>query len=126
MEVRKIFRLMVFNVLSHNRDDHAKNFAFLFQPGTGWRVSPGWRLSPGFDLTFSQGPGGEHTTAVCGEGRSPGAEQFSRVALSAGLGEKEAKQIVAEVRDAVARWPAFARDCGVRKTTAARIAKTVL
>ncbi|MFZ9004716.1 MAG: HipA domain-containing protein, partial [Robiginitalea sp.] len=28
-EVEKMFRLAVFNVLAHNRDDHAKNFSFL-------------------------------------------------------------------------------------------------
>lgn len=120
VEVRKLYRLMVFNVLAHNRDDHAKNFAFLFQPETGWR------LSPGFDLTFAEGPGGEHTTAVCGEGRSPGTEQFRRVADGAGLGVKEAAHMVEEVREAVSRWPAFARTCGVRKSTEARIAKALM
>jgi serine/threonine-protein kinase HipA len=28
-EVEKMYRLAVFNVLAHNRDDHAKNFSFL-------------------------------------------------------------------------------------------------
>jgi len=110
---------MVFNVLAHNRDDHAKNFAFLYRPESGWV------LSPGFDLTFAEGPGGEHTTAVCGEGREPGMEQFRRVAERAGLGVKESAHIIEEVRDAVSRWREFAQACGVRKRTEARIAKAL-
>jgi serine/threonine-protein kinase HipA len=27
-EVEKMYRLAVFNVMAHNRDDHAKNFSF--------------------------------------------------------------------------------------------------
>lgn len=119
VEVRKTFRLMVFNVLAHNRDDHAKNFAFLYKPGQGWL------LSPGFDLTFAEGPGGEHTTSVCGEGRSPGKEHFSRVAEGAGLDTAAAEKIVADVRKAVNRWPMFARACGVRKATWERMAKAI-
>lgn len=110
-EVRRVYRLMVFNVLAHNRDDHVKNIAFLYRP------EQGWLLAPGYDLTFAEGPGGEHATSVCGEGRSPGREHFRRVAEGAGIGADEAAQIVDEVRDAVNRWPSLARACGVRKAT---------
>lgn len=58
---------MVFNVLAHNKDDHAKNFAFLRDP-----VCPGqgvWRLAPAFDLTFNAGMNNNHTTAINGAGR---------------------------------------------------------
>ena len=49
-ECEKMFRYAVFNVLAHNRDDHAKNFSFLMD-------SQGqWKLSPAYDLTFSSGP----------------------------------------------------------------------
>jgi len=118
-QVLQVYRLMVFNVLAHNRDDHAKNFAFLFKPREGWQ------LAPGFDLTFAEGPGGEHTTSVCGEGHAPGNEHFHRIAEKAGIGSAEAGQIAAEVREAVSRWPSFARTCGVRKATVARIGKVL-
>lgn len=118
-QVLQVYRLMVFNVLAHNRDDHAKNFAFLFTPREGWR------LAPGFDLTFSEGPGGEHTTSVCGEGRAPGREHFKRIAEKADIGSAKAEQIVEEVREAVAQWPSFARTCGVRGATAKRIEKII-
>ncbi len=119
-EVRRVFRLMVFNVLAHNRDDHVKNFAFLYRPGQGWL------LAPGFDLTYAEGPGGEHTTTVCGEGCSPGNEHFSRVAEGAGLNADGAERIVQEVRDAISKWPSFARECGVRKVPRERISKAIM
>ncbi|MEI7900527.1 MAG: type II toxin-antitoxin system HipA family toxin [bacterium] len=118
-EVQRAYRLMLFNVLAHNRDDHAKNFSFLYTPDAGWR------LAPGFDLTFAEGPGGEHTTSVAGEGRAPGRAHFRRVAQAAGIGEEDAGRIEEEVRAAVGRWPVFARACGVRKPVWERIGKRV-
>jgi len=54
---------MVFNILSCNRDDHVKNFSYLMNS------SGEWALSPAYDITFSKGPGGEHSMTVDGEGR---------------------------------------------------------
>ena len=51
-EIEKMFRLAVFNVFSHNRDDHSKNFSFLMDH------MGEWKLSPAYDLTFSSGPRG--------------------------------------------------------------------
>jgi serine/threonine-protein kinase HipA len=39
-------RLMVFNALAHNHDDHSKNFAYLFDQGR-------WVLAPAYNLTFA-------------------------------------------------------------------------
>lgn len=52
-DVAAAFRLMVFNILAHNRDDHVKNFAFMLNDHNEWR------LTPAYDLTFAHGPGGE-------------------------------------------------------------------
>lgn len=43
----QIFRRAVFNVMSVNRDDHAKNFSFLLPEGESWR------LAPAYDVTHS-------------------------------------------------------------------------
>ncbi|AZD46460.1 type II toxin-antitoxin system HipA family toxin [Pseudomonas chlororaphis] len=66
-EVEKMARLMVFNGLAHNYDDHAKNFAFLYEEGQDG-LEGQWVLAPAYDLTFSTGMG-EHTTAFDGQGR---------------------------------------------------------
>ena len=47
-EVEKMFRLMCFNVFAHNRDDHSKNFSFIYD-----EELKKWKLSPAYDLTFS-------------------------------------------------------------------------
>jgi serine/threonine-protein kinase HipA len=83
-ETLKAFNRCVFNVLTHNRDDHAKNFAFILV------ADDQWRLSPAFDLTFSFGPGGEHSTSIAGEGRLPTRDHLMRVAKVGGIKEKDA------------------------------------
>ncbi|MGY4490739.1 type II toxin-antitoxin system HipA family toxin [Pseudomonas sp. TE3610] len=60
-EVEKMARLMVFNALAHNYDDHSKNFAFL-------RSGDGWVMAPAYDVTFSEGMG-EHSTSFAGKGK---------------------------------------------------------
>lgn len=61
-EVERMARLMVFNALAHNHDDHAKNFAFLHDQER-------WMLAPAYDLTFARMHGvDEHTTAFAGAG----------------------------------------------------------
>jgi serine/threonine-protein kinase HipA len=114
-EVMRLYRLMVFNVLAHNRDDHARQFSFLMDPGGVWR------LSPAYDLTFSEGPGGEHATTVAGEGRAPEQTHFVKVAQLLGDRPSQAMQIVEEVREAVARWPGIAADAGVSRASRSRI-----
>jgi hypothetical protein len=59
------YALACFNVLAHNRDDHAKNFSFLLNDRNAWV------FAPAYDLTFSDGPAGEQSTMVMGEGRNP-------------------------------------------------------
>lgn len=87
-ELLKAFERCVFNVMAHNRDDHAKNFAFT-------RDALGhWRLSPAFDLTFSSGPGGEHATSVAGEGRRPGRTELLRAASQGGLKPADARRVI--------------------------------
>lgn len=114
----KIFRLAAFNVLAHNRDDHGKNFSFLMDR------QGNWRFSPVYDLTFSGGPGGEHSTTVMGEGRAPSRKQL--LALGERFGIKQRAAILDEVEAAVARWAEFAEQAGVSKGSGALIGKAIL
>ena len=38
-----MFRLAVFNVIAHNRDDHGKNVTYLMNAKGEWRLSPALR-----------------------------------------------------------------------------------
>ena len=93
-EVEKMFRLMSFNVFWHNRDDHSKNFSFLYDGGR-------WQVSPGYDLVRSEGVGGEHATSIDGEGRNPTEANIMSVAKKCGLDKRRAETIMDEVKSAV-------------------------
>ena len=95
-EVERMFRLMVFNVLCGNRDDHSKNFAFIHREGDGWT------LSPAYDLTSNSGMNGEHATTVNGKGRGIVDADMLAVARNAGISESRAKEMIDQVRCALA------------------------
>lgn len=84
-----LFRLMVFNVLSGNKDDHAKNFSFIHKSGK-------WQLSPAYDLVLSTGFNNYHSTTVAGKG-NPGMDDILKVATETGLKEKRCREIFDDV-----------------------------
>ena len=88
-EVARLFRLMVFNVLTGNRDDHAKNFSYLYEDGK-------WQLSPAYDLVKSYGFNGYHSTTVAGQG-NPSETDIFKVAEMTGFPHKMALLIFDEV-----------------------------
>jgi serine/threonine-protein kinase HipA len=110
-EMERAFRLACFNVLAHNRDDHAKNVSYLLDDATNQ-----WTLAPAYDLTFSSGPGGEQSMLVMGEGRSPGLEHLRALAKKHDLRKREA--IIDEVRAAIAQWPKLADAAGLTQKAA--------
>lgn len=111
-ELLRAFRLMLFNVAAHNRDDHGRNFAFLMD-ATG-----AWRLAPAYDVVFSHGPGGEHSTSIAGEGRQPGLAQVQTLARQFGVRPRELDELREAVNAAISRWAecAEAAACGRRVT----------
>lgn len=76
VEVEKMARLMIFNALAHNHDDHAKNFAFLCHDSAKAGEKETWTLSPAYDVTFANAMG-EHTTDF--GGRTPGKPTRKRI-----------------------------------------------
>ena len=95
-EVEKLFRLMCFNVFSHNRDDHSKNFSFIYNEDLNK-----WELSPAYDLTYSYSINGEHATTINGNGVNPGLNDILKVAEKIGLDKKKAEKISIEIRETV-------------------------
>ena len=95
-EVEKLFRLMCFNVFSHNRDDHSKNFLFIYNEDLNK-----WELSPAYDLTYSYSINGEHATTINGNGENPSLNDILKVAEKIGLDKKKAEKIAIEIRETV-------------------------
>ena len=93
-EVWKMFRLMCFNVFAHNRDDHSRNFSFLYDVDK-------WKLAPAYDLTYSNSIGGEHATSVNGNGRNPGLKEILEIAGKIGLSAPKAKETAEKIQELV-------------------------
>jgi len=95
-ECKKLFRRMCFNVFAHNRDDHSKNFSYIYR-----EEEARWELAPAYDLTYSSSFNGEHATTVHGEGSSPGIKDILEVAKAIGLDQREARTIAEGIREIV-------------------------
>jgi len=113
----QLFRRMVFNVLARNQDDHTKNIAFLMdQTGT-------WRLSPAFDVTYAHNPAGKWTNShqMTVNGKRDGFTLEDMTAVGASIRLAQPAAIVAEIADAVARWPDFAKQAGLSERLAREV-----
>lgn len=94
-ELIKAVRICAFNVLMNNRDDHAKNLAFL-------READGqWRLAPPYDLTWCPGYRGEHFMDIAGEGQAPAREHVLAAAEKAGLSASLAGRMLDDLLERV-------------------------
>lgn len=87
-QVADMFRLMVFNILISNRDDHAKNFSYQWMDGV-------WKLSPVYDILPSSGFNGYHTTTINGKGE-PALADVIALAAEIGLSRQFAMQTIEE------------------------------
>lgn len=118
-EVTKAFERCVLNVLLHNRDDHSRNFAFRLDRERRWT------LAPVFDLTYCDGPGGEHQTSVAGEGRTPTRDHLLEVARRGGIKLKQAQETIDRLRDGISALPVLAADLPIRKRRLAEIRRVL-
>ncbi|MGM0518058.1 MAG: type II toxin-antitoxin system HipA family toxin [Campylobacterota bacterium] len=112
-EVIKVYRLAIFNLVTHNRDDHAKNFSFILD------YKNNWKFAPAYDLTFSYGPGGEHSTTYLNEGKNPTRKHLEELALKHGI--KDYKNIIDEVCSAVSRFKTYAKEVNISEKYASDI-----
>lgn len=95
-QIEEMFKRMCFNVYAHNRDDHSKNFSYLYD-----EKDKQWKLTPAYDLTYSSSIGGEHATCVNGNGKDPNIEDLLAVGKAAGLAGSKSKKIVKEIEEIV-------------------------
>jgi serine/threonine-protein kinase HipA len=96
--VENMFRRACFNVFAHNRDDHSKNFSFLYD-----EQANRWHLSPAYDLTHSSTFYGQHTTSVDGNGKDPGDKELLQVGIVAGMNKKLCTSIIEEIKEKVSQ-----------------------
>lgn len=110
-EVDTAFARVVFNVVFHNRDDHPKNFAWLLSPKGHWRVSPA------FDLTFSDGPRGQHHMDVEGFGDAIPRTALLSLATKHGVSAPAAHESIDRVLEVVDGLRERVEGYAIRKAT---------
>ena len=118
-QCRAMFILAAFNVMAHNRDDHARQFTFLMDR------EGNWQLAPAYDLTFAQGPGGEHSSSILGKGKEITKADLISLGKQADLSDKEVQEVTSRVADAVSDWTKFAKDSGVTAASRNRIGQAL-
>ena len=123
-DVTELVRRAVFNVIAHNRDDHARNFAFL------WTRRDGWHLAPAYDLTHSMGPRpehladqpGEHYLDIGGKGKDISRHDLHRLARPADVHTADIDTMIDITLEAVASWPSLAAANGVSDELVGQVA----
>ena len=90
-DIVRLYRLMTFNYLIGNKDDHAKNFAFIYRDDA-------WHLAPAFDLLPSEGMNGYHTTSF-NDNIRPDKTTLLAIADKVGIGTQKAKIIIQQIEE---------------------------
>lgn len=94
-DVEEMYRRMVFNYLTDNKDDHCKNFSFLVKKDDAGKWK--WHLAPAYDLTLcAEGYNGQHATSVNQTG-FPTLTDFIAVGAKTKMSEKRCREIFDEV-----------------------------
>ena len=96
-DVEEMYRRMVFNYLTDNKDDHCKNFSYTIHKNDGGKWY--WHLAPAYDLTHcTEGYNGQHATSVNGTGK-PTLQDFISVGTKIKIPEKRCREIFQNVYD---------------------------
>lgn len=114
-EVIKAYERCVFNVVFNNRDDHAKNFSYRLNKAGQWL------FSPAYDLTFSEGPGGEHQMDICGEGLAPARKDLLKLAEQGGLKKAVAQEVIQRIATVAADFKKASKDFPIRRATVSTV-----
>lgn len=106
---RQLFRIMVFNLIGRNVDDHTKNFSF-YLTRTGE-----WRFCPAYDLTFTYNQNYGRTTphflSIKGKNEKQNLQDVLAIAKTYGI--KKPKDIINQVNKSFWVWPKLAQEYGV-------------
>ena len=98
---------MIFNALSFNYDDHAKNFSFMMTRDGEWH------LSPAYDITYSKGLATQHLTTINGKGKDFLIEDFLLIAKKNLIKKSKAIQIIKEISNKIKTFESRALKIGI-------------
>lgn len=104
-QLEQLFRRVLFNILTGNRDDHLRNHGFL-REGNGWALSPAFDVNPNPDKD-------EHVLMIDGSDASPDSGLLKATADFYRLEARAASAIERQVRNAVRNWDKKAKALGL-------------
>ena len=107
---KKVLRLAAFNIYSHNRDDHSKNFSWLMDD------SGIWSLAPAYDLCHAYNPDSfwvsQHALSINGKRKNILKDDLLTVAKSMNI--KKAEKIISEISKKITLWNKYAEEMKVK------------
>lgn len=117
-DMEALWRRLVFNILISNTDDHLRNHGFLYEGPDGWRLSPAYDLNPQpTDIKPRI-----LTTAVNEDDNTASLALAMEVAGYFELDATKAREIAAQVGNAVSKWRDEAARYGLTKGEINRMA----
>jgi serine/threonine-protein kinase HipA len=119
-DLRELWKRIVFNVLTTNKDDHLRNHGFLKTKGDSWS------LSPAFDLNPNPGPGRFLSTAIDETDNAASLELCFSVIDYFRLTKSAALEILSQVMEAVKQWSEVARVNGIPQSQLLHMEKAFL
>lgn len=109
----QLFRMMVFNVIGRNVDDHTKNFGFNMDK-TGK-----WKLSPAYDLTFTYNENFNreipHFLSINGKNNEFNLADLLHIANEYSI--KNPKKIINQINKALLQWDNIAKQLKISDKT---------
>ena len=119
LAIKQAFLRMLFNIIAHNRDDHVKNFSFMFDKQAQWQ------LAPAYDLMPSTGMAGEHAMSINGEGKHPQLKDLKMLAEKYNV-YYHLSETIEQVKDAVSQWSNLAKQYDIKPRIIHEIQKNYL
>jgi serine/threonine-protein kinase HipA len=102
-EKEQLFRRMAFNVLAFNRDDHTKNFSFMYENGK-------WKLTPAYDLVFAYDPNSywlkNHNINI--NGKNNNITKDDLLAVGEKFGVKKAECMLRDISEVAGGFKSYA------------------
>lgn len=95
-DIEQLYRIMVFNCLANNQDDHAKNISFIYDDDKSI-----WRLAPAYDLTLSHTPFNQHQILVNNKGNNFSKDDLIYEAKDFGISNEKLSAIYDEMNQII-------------------------
>ena len=123
VDCQELYRRMVFNILANNTDDHHKNFTFIMDRQSKWRLSPAYDVTYIFD-TGGYLPNKEHCLMIGGKLQDITRDDAIQFARENGIRRPDA--IIRDVVASLKRFRSVATKYGVSEQWTGRVETTII